>query len=176
MRAGVQRQWHAVTVVNDAPSAILRIIFSFILGNKTLSLRGGVLNGCVYDRISSVIKKALQCVWVSKRGRTNVVTVSTRSMTLTTLPTHDKTSASGTAKFHSYARRVEPSPSAVMYTRRVYWSNRKRDSRKLFVLCALDTSVPCVTYLLDCSFLSLATVVLLLLPDELLLQTCLFPT
>lgn len=36
----------------------------------------GVLNGCVYDRISSVIKKALQCVRVSKRGRATVVRVA----------------------------------------------------------------------------------------------------
>lgn len=99
VRAVVQHQWHAVMVVNDAPFAIPRTIFSFIPGDKTLFLHGGVLNGCVYDRISSVIKKALQCVGVSKCGWTSVVTVSTRSMTLTTSSTHDKTFAGGTAKF-----------------------------------------------------------------------------
>lgn len=70
-------------------------------------------------------------------------------------------------------------PRLVVYTRRVYWSNGKSDSWKLFALCAPDIPVPCVTYLLDCSFLSLATAALLLLPGgggELLPQTCLFST
>lgn len=93
---------------NDTPSRSLMMppfafphtILSYRTpGDKTLSLHGGVLNGCVYDRISSVIKKALQCVRVSKRGRTTVVAVSTRSSTSTTSPGRDKTSAGGTTKF-----------------------------------------------------------------------------
>lgn len=130
------------------PSAFPRAILSFCIpGDKTLSVHGSVLNGCVYDRISSVIKKALQCVWVSKRGRTSVVAVLTRSTTSTTSPRRDKTSTGGTAKFQPHVRQVEPNPSVVVYTRRVYWSNGKRDSWKLFALCAPDIPVPCVTYL-----------------------------
>lgn len=103
------------------PSTFPRAILSFCIpGDKTLSVHGSVLNGCVYDRISSVIKKALQCVWVSKRGRTSVVAVLTRSTTSTTSPRRDKTSTGGTAKFQSHIRQVKPNPSVVIYTRHVY--------------------------------------------------------
>lgn len=99
------------------PSAFSHTILSFCtLGDKTLSVYGGVLNGCEYDRISSVIKKALQCVWVSKRGRTSVVAM----LTSTTSPGRDKTSTGGTTKFQLHIRRVEPNLSTVVYTRRVY--------------------------------------------------------
>lgn len=90
------------------PCAFPRARFLSTPGDKTLTLHGGVLNGCVYDRISSVIKKALQCVRVSKRGWTSVVAVLMRSMTSTMSPSRDKTSAGGTVKFQSPTP-VEPS-------------------------------------------------------------------
>lgn len=136
---------------NDTPSRSLMmsrfLVWSLASASpetKHLSLHRGVLTGYVYDRISSVIKKALQCVQVSKRERTSVVAVTWRAATSTMSSSRDKTSAGVTPRNYSPTPRLESNPSAVIYTHCVYWSNGKRDSWKLFALCAPDTSVPCV--------------------------------